>query len=724
MDSLNLSLLNPQNSAAYAGLKGPTAKGKNVSTEEGGFEAAMIQMGNALAAQGNSQGSVNALSSNVDLSQAGQAEALSEIMREQGSAEQASQLLSQGSLQTSASQSKQLFSGMPEKMVSKLSEQSGQLEQPDQSGQINLASLDSQSERTGLVTSGTQPGMMSRTDQAALDQVGSPANSRDLGEMVGLEALMLNQQSQVSGAPGVQLNQGLNLKDDSEMPRRSLGAQALVGDEASQSLANSQEVFPGTNANLNSAGRLEKPSANRALKGESQVGDFQSLTGQLNSANSGEPLSAKAAAQSLGSRKALKTNDFFDKRGGEISNSNQVGVTGGNALRAGNQIDQDQVLQKQMASMGGIIESQSFSLGQNDQVESQMGGELGAQKLLAGNEGRKASQNWSSQLSGDQFLDTLKQVQSNVPQGQNRVILNSAGNPETALERLERVTGPRDSASSVLDTKGSFSALTAPGQLSGQTVGGGIGANVRQIKPQTGIVGATAGGDQASGEAALLGSGIASQSMSQGLGKASSQTKPAQEMTAQVTTGSMAKPRLATDGLASLTTNVGKMAESGGGEIRIRLKPDNLGEVHVHVKTVGNQVGLQIQASSEESKRILEGSLSALKESLSSQHLNIGKLEITLASSASGANLGQSMNQSGSGNQESQSFANQNFASDLLNQSQSQGFGSEERTGQGNSRSDSAEVPVMLSRGRGQFGTAAAGSSPARAGGGRVDIRI
>ena len=69
--------------------------------------------------------------------------------------------------------------------------------------------------------------------------------------------------------------------------------------------------------------------------------------------------------------------------------------------------------------------------------------------------------------------------------------------------------------------------------------------------------------------------------------------------------------------------------------MKIRLNPDHLGELHVKVMTRGNQVGLQIQASDERARKILEESMSSLKTSLAAQHLTLGQFDLTVAQAAS-----------------------------------------------------------------------------------------
>jgi flagellar hook-length control protein FliK len=97
---------------------------------------------------------------------------------------------------------------------------------------------------------------------------------------------------------------------------------------------------------------------------------------------------------------------------------------------------------------------------------------------------------------------------------------------------------------------------------------------------------------------------------------------------------------------------------NGGGEIRIRLKPENLGELHVRVVTDGRNVGLHIQASDEKARKILEESLSHLKDSMATQNLSLGAVDLTVGRSHS-SGFGDSL-----GNQQSQGHGQ--WSGDLL----------------------------------------------------------
>ncbi len=123
------------------------------------------------------------------------------------------------------------------------------------------------------------------------------------------------------------------------------------------------------------------------------------------------------------------------------------------------------------------------------------------------------------------------------------------------------------------------------------------------------------------------------------------------EMSAQVVPGAMAQKRISTDGLIGIGTGIHRLTAQGGGEFRVRLKPDNLGELTIRVIANGNQVGLKIQASDDRAKKILEDSMSYLKESLSGQNLSLNSVDLTVARNDLGSDSRQ--NQSGPSFQES-----------------------------------------------------------------------
>lgn len=106
-------------------------------------------------------------------------------------------------------------------------------------------------------------------------------------------------------------------------------------------------------------------------------------------------------------------------------------------------------------------------------------------------------------------------------------------------------------------------------------------------------------------------------------------------ITGHVVPGSMMRERLTNESLSNMTSSISGMSVSGGGEMRIKLNPGNLGELMIRVSTDGNHVGLKVQASDSGAKKILEESISSLKDSLAGQNLSLGRVDISVAQPAS-----------------------------------------------------------------------------------------
>ncbi len=189
------------------------------------------------------------------------------------------------------------------------------------------------------------------------------------------------------------------------------------------------------------------------------------------------------------------------------------------------------------------------------------------------------------------------------------------------------------------------------------------------------------------------------------------------EMTAHVVPGSMARERLTSDALAGIGGNIRNLTAQGGGEMRIRLKPENLGELHVRVVTSGKDVGLQIQASDEGARRVIEESMSYLRDSLATQNLSLGSVDVTVAKAESSFGAGNNGNEK---NQASHQNGSQSFA-DSMGQNGRQGSQWNERgEATGNSVGPTRATSLRSQVGRGFDGGTTASRAAAD---GRIDVR-
>lgn len=173
-----------------------------------------------------------------------------------------------------------------------------------------------------------------------------------------------------------------------------------------------------------------------------------------------------------------------------------------------------------------------------------------------------------------------------------------------------------------------------------------------------------------------------------------------------VVPGSMMKDRLTSESLLNLSSGISKLKGAGGGEMKIRLNPDHLGELVIRVTTQGNQVGLKVQATKNEAKRILEESVSSLKDSLMGQSLQLAKLDVTV-SAPQGTN-DTTTNSNSSWNQNSQNAGMNDFGREAYAEQSS------------NRGSDSG--PGMTTK-RSSLSSTNDPTSTPRAAAGRLDVR-
>jgi flagellar hook-length control protein FliK len=87
--------------------------------------------------------------------------------------------------------------------------------------------------------------------------------------------------------------------------------------------------------------------------------------------------------------------------------------------------------------------------------------------------------------------------------------------------------------------------------------------------------------------------------------------------------------------VAELGTNVSFHAHKGGGEMKIILHPDDMGEVHVKVGTKNGKVEVQVTAQNEDVAKLLRGGSKDLESSLKGQNLALAKFEVTVNDSGS-----------------------------------------------------------------------------------------
>jgi flagellar hook-length control protein FliK len=86
------------------------------------------------------------------------------------------------------------------------------------------------------------------------------------------------------------------------------------------------------------------------------------------------------------------------------------------------------------------------------------------------------------------------------------------------------------------------------------------------------------------------------------------------------------------------------MIKKGGGEAKIQMAPEGIGQVHMKLTVLDGKVNLEMSAESKEAKKLLESSMNELKSSLGHHNLTVNHVKVDVGNQL----------QSDSGRQEAQ----------------------------------------------------------------------
>lgn len=73
------------------------------------------------------------------------------------------------------------------------------------------------------------------------------------------------------------------------------------------------------------------------------------------------------------------------------------------------------------------------------------------------------------------------------------------------------------------------------------------------------------------------------------------------------------------------------MVRQGGGEVKIKLNPENLGEVSMKMSVDGDKVQLALDTSTHEAKKLIESSINELRATLSASKLSLETVKVDVA---------------------------------------------------------------------------------------------
>ncbi len=79
---------------------------------------------------------------------------------------------------------------------------------------------------------------------------------------------------------------------------------------------------------------------------------------------------------------------------------------------------------------------------------------------------------------------------------------------------------------------------------------------------------------------------------------------------------------------AQLAQGLGAALRRGTGEVTLRLRPDSLGELHIHLTVTRSTVDARIRATTTEAHRLLEQSVDTLRAALEARGLHVGRIDV------------------------------------------------------------------------------------------------
>ena len=86
------------------------------------------------------------------------------------------------------------------------------------------------------------------------------------------------------------------------------------------------------------------------------------------------------------------------------------------------------------------------------------------------------------------------------------------------------------------------------------------------------------------------------------------------------------------EAIQAIVNNARLLAQKGGGEMHMTLKPEHLGEIQLRVSMVGQKLDVQMTTERSDVKKLIEQSVHELKHGLASHNLNMEKMDVSLNS--------------------------------------------------------------------------------------------
>ncbi len=92
-----------------------------------------------------------------------------------------------------------------------------------------------------------------------------------------------------------------------------------------------------------------------------------------------------------------------------------------------------------------------------------------------------------------------------------------------------------------------------------------------------------------------------------------------------------ANPEVKAQNMQKITEQAQVLIQKGGGEMKVQLSPEGMGDVLLKVKVQDGQVGIQMTTDNHQAKKLIESSVADLKVNLAEHKLNLDTIKVDVA---------------------------------------------------------------------------------------------
>jgi flagellar hook-length control protein FliK len=243
----------------------------------------------------------------------------------------------------------------------------------------------------------------------------------------------------------------------------------------------------------------------------------------------------------------------------------------------------------------------------------------------------------SEQLERNRMKWSEASLASAVPEAQAK---SAVQGPEALMPAVSSDLGGKDFAQQFAnqqDSQGSFQGQSESG-------GSSLGPNSERLKPSLKPEFDSTMAELGAGSAGLSRSGAHHVGATASVAAAAGAPVESKEMNMQ-----------------QVMNQAQYLIKKGGGEMKVKLSPEGMGDLHLKILVQDGKVSMQMSADNPQAKKLLEENVSDLKHSLASHKLSVESIKIDTVNSANTDNNSQNSKDAMNSNQQQERQGDRQF---------------------------------------------------------------